>query len=145
MSPNTNMTDLQAMLIHHEGMKKFPYYDTVGKLTIGCGRNLTDRGLSEDEIMHLFNNDIAQAIEDVRHCCSVYDQLIRPRQMVLVSMAFNLGRTKLQGFTQMLSAVDRGDWNASADEMLHSHWATQVGQRAVILAQMMRHGTSEWT
>ena len=31
----------------NEGLRSKPYVDTVGKVTIGVGRNLTDRGLSE--------------------------------------------------------------------------------------------------
>ena len=38
------------LIEHHEGRRAFPYHDTVGKLTIGVVRNLTDRGLSDDEI-----------------------------------------------------------------------------------------------
>ena len=79
------------MLLHQEGKRAKPYLDTRAKWTIGIGRNLTDKGLSEDEIIHLFNNDIADAIDDVRHVCSIYDQLSRARQMVLISLAFNLG------------------------------------------------------
>ena len=36
--------------------RQFPYYDTRGKLTIAVGRNLTDRGLEDDEIDYLFAN-----------------------------------------------------------------------------------------
>ena len=31
----------------HEGLSLAPYTDSVGKLTIGYGRNLTDNGVSE--------------------------------------------------------------------------------------------------
>lgn len=41
---------LLDLIEHHEGRRAFPYHDIVGKLTIGVGRNLTDRGLSDDEI-----------------------------------------------------------------------------------------------
>ena len=44
---------LHALLEGHEGRRAFPYRDSVGKLTIGVGRNLSDRGLSEGEIDQL--------------------------------------------------------------------------------------------
>ena len=54
---------LRDLLERHEGRRAFPYLDTVGKLTIGVGRNLSDRGLSEDEIDLLLASDIAIAEE----------------------------------------------------------------------------------
>ena len=134
------------MLLHQEGKRTKPYLDTSipPRWTIGIGRNLTDKGLSDDEIMHLFNNDLADAIDDVRHVCSIYDQLSRPRQMVMISMAFNLGRDKLAKFVRFLGAIHREDWADAADEMLNSNWAKQVPVRAHTLATMMRENTSEW-
>ena len=32
-----------ALIKHHEGRRAFPYYDSVGKISIGIGRNLADR------------------------------------------------------------------------------------------------------
>ena len=138
------LTDIQAMLRRQEGEREKPYLDTEGKWTIGIGRNLSDKGISPDEVMMFLNRDIADAIEDVRHVCSVYDELSRPRQLVLISMAFNLGRDRLGKFVRFLGAVHREDWHDAADEMLASKWAAQVGARAVTLARMMRENTSEW-
>lgn len=41
------------MLIRHEGLRLKPYKDSVGKLTIGVGRNLDDKGITKEEAMHL--------------------------------------------------------------------------------------------
>ena len=78
------MTDLRAMLMQQEGTGPradngyfLPYEDSVGKLTIGYG-HLVDKGLPPDIAMMLFNADIADALDDVRHCFSCYDQLSRP-------------------------------------------------------------------
>ena len=136
------LTDLQALLIRHEGMRLKPYTDSVGKLTIGVGRNLDDKAISEEEAIMLLNRDIADAIHDVRRVCSVYDQLSPSRQMVLVSMAFNMGYTRLNGFVHFLNALHQADYDQAADEMLNSKWAGQVGMRANELADMMRSSTS---
>lgn len=138
------MTDLQSMLIAQEGLKLKPYLDTVGKWTIGIGRNLDDKGISQDEAIMFLNADIADAIEDVQHLCSVYEELSEPRRMVLVSMAFNMGRDRLSKFVRFLGAIHREAWDEAADEMLDSKWAKQTGQRAVTLARMMRENTSAW-
>ena len=43
-----------------EGTQLEPYLDTVGKLTIGIGRNLSDCGIRLDEAELMFQNDLAQ-------------------------------------------------------------------------------------
>ena len=55
----SNIIDASRDLLQcHEGWRQLPYYDTRGKLTIAVGRNLTDRGLADDEIDYLFANDL---------------------------------------------------------------------------------------
>lgn len=138
------MTDVQAMLIAQEGLRLKPYVDAVGKTTIGVGRNLDDKGIDETEAIMLMNRDIADALGDVRRNFSCYDALSRPRQLVLISMAFNLGRERLSKFVRFIGAVHLSKWDEAAEEMLHSKWAEQVGQRATTLAHMMRASTSQW-
>ena len=41
---------IEDLLILHEGVRRKPYLDTVGELTIGVGRNLDAMGLEENEI-----------------------------------------------------------------------------------------------
>jgi lysozyme len=144
------MTDIEAMLKAQEGtgpMKHgrfYPYVDTVGKITIGYGHNLSDKGMDALEIEGKFRNDIADAIEAVRHNCSVYDQLSRPRQMVLVSMAFNLGQEGLGKFVHFLSALHLGHYDEAATELLDSKAAKQAPVRYQQLASMMRDNVSQW-
>jgi len=144
------MTDLQQMLIQQEGTgprkgpRFLPYLDTVGKVTIGYGRNLDDKGISPETALSFFNEDIADAIEDVRHVCSIYDALSRPRQLVMVSLAFNLGRIRLGKFVRFLGALHREAWDEAADELLDSAAATQAPVRYQHLAAMLRDNVSEW-
>jgi len=65
-------------------------------------------------------------------------QLSQPRFGVLVNMAFNLGIHGLMSFRRMLAALQTGDYEAAAVEMLSSRWARQVGSRANRLAEQMR-------
>lgn len=144
------MNDVEQMIVSQEGTgpmnngRFFPYADVVQKMTIGYGHNLEDKGIPADVALELLKVDILDAIEDVRHCFSCYDQLSRPRQLVLISMAYNLGRDRLMKFQRFIGAVHRGDWHDAADEMLDSKWAPQVGSRAIVLSQMMRESTSQW-
>ena len=120
-----------------EGVKPYPYTDTVGKLTIGVGRNLADVGLRPKEIDFLLDNDIGEAVATARHLVSSFDALSEPRKAVLVNMAFNLGYSRLSGFLRMLQAIRDGRFADAAHEMRDSDWAVQVGPRAERLAKIM--------
>ena len=131
---------LREQLIRHEGLRLKPYTDTVGKLTIGVGRNLTDNGISKAEAMHLLDNDILEAQTAVVKALPWTVEIDRPRLEILMNMAFNLGIGGLLKFERFLAAVQEGSYELAAVEMLNSKWAKQVGQRADELASMMRTG-----
>lgn len=136
-----NLQRLSAQLRIDEGVRAKPYIDTVGKTTIGVGRNLTDRGLSDDEIQLLLTNDIVAATATARSLVPGFENLDDVRQEVLVNMALNLGYQRLGGFKNFLADVNSSDFEDAAKEMLNSKWATQVGARAIRLSNAMRTGS----
>ena len=117
--------------------------DTLhGNLTIGYGHNLTALGITD--AMQFLREDIADAFEVVHHNFSCFDQLSRPRQLVLLSMAYNLG-PKLSQWVRFIGAVHRSDWEDAAHELLDSKAAKQdAPARYKELAKMMRENSSEW-
>lgn len=131
---------LISQLFDDEGLRLKPYRDSVGKLTIGVGRNLDDVGLSQDEALYLLGNDIRRAYGSLIVALPWVVKLNDARQNVLTNMAFNLGVDGLLGFKHTLNCVQREAWGDAADAMLQSKWARQVGARAVRLAQQMRSG-----
>ncbi|RQR81458.1 MULTISPECIES: glycoside hydrolase family protein [unclassified Burkholderia] len=124
-----------------EGRRLKPYVDTVGKTSIGVGRNLTDVGISDAECDAMLSNDIDRAVAWLDRNLSWWRQLDAVRQRVIVNMAFNMGGGLLT-FVNTLAAMRRGDYAAAADGMLASKWANQVGARAQRLAAMMRTGVT---
>ena len=131
---------VRAQLRIDEGVRDKPYRDSVGKLTIGVGRNLDDKGLSPYEINVLLGNDITEAEADAKALFPCFDRLSDNRKAVLVNMSFNLGRSRLSEFKRFIAAVEAGAWEQAAAEALDSRWAEQVGIRAKRLAQQMREG-----
>lgn len=133
---------LYQQLSNDEGYRKFPYTDTVGKLTIGIGHNLTDRGLSDKAISFIFDEDVTQAEADARKLLGnyVFENLTLRRKAVIVNMAFNLGIERLSLFVNTLLAIKESRFGDAAHGMRNSKWATQVGDRAKRLAQMMELG-----
>lgn len=138
------MTYNRELLVYElsrdEDVRTKPYKDSVGKLTIGVGRNLDDKGLSKAEINILLNNDINDSEADLDRTFPWWRQLSDNRQRVLLNMCFNLGIKRLAGFKNMLKDVQNGLFDRAAVEMLDSLWARQVGGRAVRLAKMMKNG-----
>lgn len=137
-----NPVELARELIKkHEGLELLPYEDTVGKLTIGYGRNLTDRGITRAEAEYMLQFDVLQALEDVEDLSGPAWHHYSPRRKaVLIDMSFNLGKGRLKQFKKMWQALHRCDYDKAAAEMLNSRWANQVGQRALNLAEIMRNG-----
>ncbi len=133
---------LHAQLRVDEGYRDRPYRDTVGKTTIGIGRNLTDVGVSRGEIALMFDNDLATAENASRRLVPSFDSLSDVRKSVVVNLAFNMGFNTLSQFVNTLKAIDERRWGDAASGMLASKWAGQVGSRAFRLAASMQ--TDQW-
>ncbi|MBR8244793.1 glycoside hydrolase family protein [Burkholderia multivorans] len=130
---------LKAELTLDEGRRSRIYVDTVGKVSGGIGRNLTDKGFRDNEIDLMYQNDIAETEAWLDRNLPWWRSLDPVRQRVMMNMAFNM-QGKLLTFVNTLAAMKRGDYAAAADGMLNSLWARQVGARATRLAAMMRSG-----
>ncbi len=121
---------IKQLLITNEGLRLRPYRDTVGKLTIGIGRNLDDVGITEDEAMYLLENDIKRAIQDLQSIFVNFNDYEPHVQAVLVDMIFNLGKPRFLTFKKFIRAIKDGDLQTAAKEMMDSKWARQVKNRA---------------
>jgi lysozyme len=157
----TSSTPLERMLLEHEGLRLTPYRCTANKLTIGCGRNLDDVGLSESECVafggvmpkdypHLKLTE-AQALlllrNDIKRCEAGLDTYLpwwralnEARRVALCDLCFNLGIGGLMKFKSALAALKAEQYALAAKHFLDSRWATQVGNRAKRVAKMIETG-----
>lgn len=136
------ITNLADQLVRDEGIRLKPYRDTVGKLSIGVGRNLDDVGISTAEAMMMLRDDITIATDSLEQTFP-WTQAIDPvRQSALVNMTFNMGISGIAHFKQFLAAMQQGNWPEAKAQMLDSIWAEQVGARAQRLALQIE--TGEW-
>ncbi len=135
------MNRIKAQLVRHEGLRLKPYRCTAGRLTIGIGRNLDDRGISQKEAYAMLERDIQDCeqwlIDEIPE---VYNKLDEVRQSVLLNMCFNMGIKGLLEFKNTLSFIGAGDWERASNNVLASKWAKQVGMRAIELSELMRKG-----
>ena len=131
--------ELEVLLRADEGVRLKPYVDTVGKTTIGVGRNLTDKGLRDSEVTFLLINDISDVLENCNQL-PWFNGLTTNRKIAVASMVFNLGLAGFLGFHNTISLIALGDFDGASQAMLQSKWAAQVGKRADRLAELMRLG-----
>lgn len=130
-----------AYIRRYEGFSKLPYKCPTGHLTIGYGHNL-ENGISEKVALFILQEDLSRAERAVKDAFPWWWKLDDARQFVLVDMAFNMGQAGLKGFKKMLAAIESGDFDKAAEEMLDSKYGRQVVHRARLNAEIMK--TGEW-
>ena len=135
------MIALLEMIKEHEGLRLKPYTCTAGKLSIGYGRNLQDRGITLDEAEHMLQNDVKLCYDEL-DCFSWWRDLDQTRQAALVDLCFNMGLPSLLTFRKALAAMAEGNYNRAADEFLDSKWAKHdvPEWRSNRIAEMIRSG-----
>ena len=141
---------LTLRIMRHEGPgpmkagRHLMYQDTVGKWSVGYGRNLSDRGLSKDEALFLLENDLNDAIHDCMMTFPWFSAMDSVRQQVLVELVFNMGLPTVLTFKHTLKWWGQGDYVRAAAHLRRSKWFTQVGalpeQRGGRLVRMLETG-----
>lgn len=126
----------------NEGYSSHPYRCSVGKTTIGWGRNLDANGITKQEAELMFQTDLAAA----ELCCNrqvgrAFASMCPARQAALIDMAFNMGERVFSTFKKMLAAIQIGDWDTAATEVLDSNYAKQVHGRARMNAVLLATGS----
>ena len=131
-------TKLIKLLRKHEGERLFPYKCPAGRLTIGVGRNLQDRGISVEESKVLLETDIDVVVKDLQKIFNE-DFLNLPGniQLVLADMRFNLGPSRFRRFKKLIFAVNKKNWLDMKMQMRESIWFYQVGNRAEDLLKLV--------
>ena len=139
------LTRLHSNLVDAEGDRLYPYVDTVGKITIGVGHNLTDCGISAQVRELLLVEDIDRAVADLDEKLPWWRELDPVRQVALVELVFNMGiggPTKgLLSFRNTLAHLRAGRYEQAAVNLAKSKWARDVGpRRTARLQRMIRTG-----
>jgi lysozyme len=130
-----------ASMMRHEGLRLTPYLDTVGKLTIGYGRNLDDRGISPQEAAFLLDNDVADGTAEALRAFAWLLRMDEVRSAVIVEMVTSIGLPRFLTFKRCIAACASGDYETAARELLDSDWRVQVGPtRSQRLAEQLRTG-----
>ncbi len=139
------MKNLKTQLKEFEGWVPHAYEDSMGYVTIGCGRLIDKRKggrLSDAEIDYLLENDIAEKTQQVTEALPWVKTLNEARQAVVIGMAFQMGLKGLLNFKSTLEAMRDERYADAAERMRQSLWAKQTPNRANKMAYQMESG--EW-
>ncbi len=82
------------------------------------------------------HNELTEAIPS-------YPDLSPTRQLILIRMARQTSIKGLLTFERMLAALEQGNFQEAARQMVNSRWARSVGEEADVLAETMRKGMRE--
>ena len=143
------MNELMTRIKLHEGLRLMPYEDSLGKLTIGYGHRMTkvdeityEHGITQGMAEEIFERDFAKAAAQALSISGgkTWADMGNPRRGVIIEMCFQLGMGGVLKFRRMWDALDKGDYEAAAAEMLDSRWHTQTPKRCKLLANIMKSG-----
>ena len=159
-----NRNELISQLVIDEGLRLFPYRDSLGIITIGIGRNLEGKGLTKDELFflgikektkedvikklmetgiskddafYLCDNDIDEIFLQLKNALPWFESKPDAVQQILCNMGF-MGVSKLLKFKNTLNLIKIGKYEEASIEMLNSLWAKQVKSRAIRLSDRMK-------
>ena len=164
-----NLELCREQLLRDEGVSLKPYKCTEGYWTIGVGRNLDTKGLSQDEQFEIFGTGRLDERQQMNHLNEVgitegqaeyllendiYDVLSKvdssfgdivlddARKGALVNMCFQMGVAGVSKFKNTLEALREGDWERASIEVLDSRYARQTPHRARRISKQIL--TGEW-
>ncbi len=130
------------LIKQHEGFRAKAYLDSKGYLTIGYGRNLESKGISQHEAEILLQNDCLDAFAFCQKL-NYFASLNEARQAAILDMVFNLGAAGFMKFKKLQENLRLCDFDNASGEILNSKWASQVGNRAKTIANMIKNGKFE--
>ena len=133
-----NLEAIRNRLVLEEGLKLTPYKCTANKLTIGVGRNIEDRGISNETAMQMLDEDIDIMVNELRQNLSWFDKQNDAIQGVLIDLCFNMGISRLLMFVQTLKLIEQGQYAMAADELLDSKYAAMLPARSKRNAEILR-------
>ena len=133
------MNDLLESIKKHEGFVEHVYDDSLGIPTIGYGFAIKDLVLDEDIAEDILMRKLERLKRNANSRFRWLEDMPVVVQEVILNMCYQLGVTGVSKFRKAISALQEGDWDEAANEMLDSLWARQTPNRATELSNIVRN------
>jgi GH24 family phage-related lysozyme (muramidase) len=147
---------LTQQIIDHfkseEGYDKCAYKDHLGYPTIGIGCLLIKSTKPEDwdkyknlcwtdkQVMDEFATRFNSAVKDAMSIYPDFDTYSDNVKLAIVDNVYQMGIGSYSTFVNSIKLIKAKQWNAAADNLLKSKWATQTPARAKRITDMIRKG-----
>ncbi len=115
------------------------YDDSLGIPTIGYGFAIKDLVLDEDIAEEILIRKLEKLKRNANSRFQWLEDMPIEVQEVVLNMCYQLGVTGVSKFRKAISALQEGEWQEAADEMLDSLWARQTPNRAEELSNIVRN------
>jgi len=135
-----NVNKLRAQLEIDEGIINKIYLDHLGYPTFGIGHLIVEgdpeesmgvgHPVSKDRVIEAFEKDVQTVLDDCEICFEGWEYYPEEAKQVFANMMFNMGRTRLSKFKNMIKAAEAGEWYQASIEGRDSRWYNQVTNRA---------------
>ena len=133
------MKNLLEDIKKHEGFVEHVYDDSLGIPTIGYGFAIKDLTLDEDIAEEILIRKLEKLKRNATARFKWLEVMPVEVQEVILNMCYQLGVTGTSKFRKAISALQEGDWEEAANEMLDSLWARQTPNRAKELSDIIRN------
>ncbi len=144
-----NEDRLKYTIRRFEGYSEKVYADSMGYPTCGYGHMdknmIIGQSVSPSVCEMFYRSDSLAAINIAREAVGVdcFNDLDEGRMINLIQLAYNLSH-RLYGFKHTIAAIQNGDWQEAANQIMNSDWAGQVGHRANETADCFLFGKYSW-
>ena len=150
------MKELLDLIKKHEGYRSKTYQCTEGHDTTGIGFAWKDLYFDKETANKIlqenkYNIEMSEEVCDIileEKIDTILGRLQKVApwvegsnqvvQMVTINMCYQMGVSGVMKFKKALAAMEKGQWDIAADELLASRWAKQTPNRANALADMIR-------
>lgn len=136
----TNLYKIVDLISKDEGFSSRLYKDSKGFNTIGFGFNLDTSDMPVSVATLWMNIIVEEVYKDLAHYIQCWTSLNDSRKYVLVNMAYHMGIAGVLKFKNVLSALDKNDYQLAASEMKNSQWYREFTKRANRLVNIMISG-----
>ncbi len=141
---NNNLTGLDRHK-QYEGFRNKVYKDTEGHDTVGYGHKLTKddiasgryaKGISQQDADMLLQRDVNKHNQGLYNRNPWVSQQPQNVRTALEDMSYNMG--SMQAWPETMDAIKQGNYSLAAQNIENSKYATQVGNRAINNARLIR-------
>lgn len=139
---------VKPLLARDEGEESHLYSDAKGpkvkivdpyggKLTIGIGWNIEDRGLPKEIIDRLFDIACDDAIKDAERLYPNFSKMSIPRQAAIINLCYNMGYSRLSAFVPTNALIKSGQFTKAAARLRNTLYAKQLPGRSSRVANLL--------